>query len=155
MKARTCTTLVARARSRARTAAQELRTLELTEPAGWIHLTLAKPTARGAAEGDEAAGGGVRAYLVQLVVLTNHQNGRDTHVRQIKLYGPRKCVRARPRARAQRGAVPDALSLRAPQGPAAGGGARGADDGGVLAVRGRAVSRACNTATQLHTKGRV
>jgi hypothetical protein len=35
---------------------------------------------------------GIRAYLVQVAVLTNHQNGRDTHVRQIKIYGPRKCV---------------------------------------------------------------
>ncbi len=37
---------------------------------------------------------GIRAYLVQVAVLTNHQNGRDTHVRQIKIYGPRKCVAA-------------------------------------------------------------
>ena len=32
----------------------------------------------------------LRAFLVQLAVLSNHQNGRDTHIRQIKIYGPRQ-----------------------------------------------------------------
>jgi hypothetical protein len=75
-----------------------VRTLEMVEPAGWIHLTLGKPAA--AAEGAAGASAppsgpptGIRAYLVQLAVLTNHQNGRDTHVRQVRIYGPRKCVR--------------------------------------------------------------
>jgi hypothetical protein len=29
---------------------------------------------------------------MQLAVLSNHQNGRDTHIRQIKIYGPRQWV---------------------------------------------------------------
>lgn len=66
-----------------------MRSLELTEPAGWIHVRLKAP----AAPAD--APGGMRAYLVQLVVLSNHQNGRDTHVRQVKVFGPRKCVTRR------------------------------------------------------------
>ena len=60
-----------------------MRALELVEPAGWIHVRLRRP-----GDADDAAG--LRAYLVQLVVLTNHQNGRDTHVRQVKVFGPRK-----------------------------------------------------------------
>jgi hypothetical protein len=32
----------------------------------------------------------VRAHLVQIAVLANHQNGRDTHIRQVKIYGPAK-----------------------------------------------------------------
>ncbi len=32
----------------------------------------------------------VKAYFVQLAVLANHQQGRDTHIRQIKIYGPRQ-----------------------------------------------------------------
>ena len=75
-------------------ARQELRTLQLTEPQGWTHITLASP----------AAPGGVRAYLVQLVVLGNHQNGRDTHVRQVKIYGPRRWACDAP-ARAARGGL--------------------------------------------------
>lgn len=31
----------------------------------------------------------LKAYFVQLAVLANHQNGRDTHIRQIKIFGPR------------------------------------------------------------------
>ena len=64
-------------------AAQEVRSLDLAEPTGWIYVRLKRP-------GDGDDGGGMRAYLVQLLVQTNHQNGRDTHVRQIKVFGPRK-----------------------------------------------------------------
>lgn len=31
--------------------------------------------------------------MLQIAVLSNHLNGRDTHVRQIKVYGPRPYVR--------------------------------------------------------------
>ena len=31
----------------------------------------------------------LKAYFVQLAILTNHQNGRDTHIRQVKIFGPR------------------------------------------------------------------
>ena len=33
-----------------------------------------------------------RAHLVQLAVRASHQNGRDTHIRQVKIYGPREYV---------------------------------------------------------------
>lgn len=36
------------------------------------------------------AGEYLKAFCVQLAVLSNHQNGRDTHVRQIKIFGPRR-----------------------------------------------------------------
>ena len=32
----------------------------------------------------------LNAYFVQLAVISNHQNGRDTHIRQVKVYGPRQ-----------------------------------------------------------------
>jgi anaphase-promoting complex subunit 10 len=31
----------------------------------------------------------VKAHLIQISILSQHQNGRDTHVRQVQLYGPR------------------------------------------------------------------
>uniref|UniRef100_A0AC11DGV0 Uncharacterized protein n=1 Tax=Ovis aries TaxID=9940 RepID=A0AC11DGV0_SHEEP len=53
------------------------RQLELVEPSGWIHVPLTdnhkKPT---------------RTFMIQIAVLANHQNGRDTHMRQIKIYTP-------------------------------------------------------------------
>ena len=32
----------------------------------------------------------LKAYFVQLAVISNHQNGRDTHIRQVKVFGPRQ-----------------------------------------------------------------
>ncbi|XP_033082271.1 anaphase-promoting complex subunit 10-like, partial [Trachypithecus francoisi] len=56
---------------------QEIRQLELVEPSDWIHIPLTdnhrKPT---------------HAFMIQIVVLASHQNGRDTHMRQIKIYTP-------------------------------------------------------------------
>ncbi|KAK7801346.1 hypothetical protein U0070_005829, partial [Myodes glareolus] len=55
----------------------KLDQLELVEPSGWIHVPLTdnhkKPT---------------RTFMIQIAVLANHQNGRDTHMRQIKIYTP-------------------------------------------------------------------
>lgn len=34
----------------------------------------------------------VNTFMLQIAVLSNHLNGRDTHVRQIKVYGPRPFV---------------------------------------------------------------
>lgn len=34
----------------------------------------------------------VNTFMLQIAVLSNHLNGRDTHVRQIKVYGPRPYV---------------------------------------------------------------
>ena len=30
--------------------------------------------------------------FIQVAVLANHQNGRDTHIRQIKIYTPRRLM---------------------------------------------------------------
>ena len=32
----------------------------------------------------------LRTHFIQVAVLANHQNGRDTHIRQIKIYTPRR-----------------------------------------------------------------
>jgi anaphase-promoting complex subunit 10 len=58
-----------------------LRTDEVQEPQGWIVIPLGK--------------GSVSGYpgrILQIGILANHQNGRDTHVRQIKVFGPREDV---------------------------------------------------------------
>ncbi|CAK8989456.1 unnamed protein product [Durusdinium trenchii] len=78
---------------------QEVQLLELKEPDGWINVPLAKPRIRevelpsSCTLRDPEMGGAVdfvRTHLIQLAILTNHQNGRDTHIRQIKVHGPRR-----------------------------------------------------------------
>jgi anaphase-promoting complex subunit 10 len=36
----------------------------------------------------------VRAHLIRISIISMHQNGRDTHVRQVQLYGPRTSAAA-------------------------------------------------------------
>ena len=59
---------------------REVRCVELKNPNGWVRVRLRGP--------DDASY--LRAYFVQIAILANHQNGRDTHVRQIKIFGPRR-----------------------------------------------------------------
>eukprot|EP00727_Mastigamoeba_balamuthi_P009349 m51a1_g5036 hypothetical protein (350) ;mRNA; r:376833-378682 len=61
---------------RAATAADnmsEVQQRELVEPSGWVTWRL----------------GGLRAYALEIAVLANHQNGKDTHVRLVSVRGPR------------------------------------------------------------------
>ena len=53
--------------------------MQFAQPKGWIDVGL------------EHVGGGedgktLRAFLVQVRVMENHQNGKDTHVRGLKIY---------------------------------------------------------------------
>lgn len=55
---------------------QEVEQLELNEPTGWVIINLKENK------------GQHRAFLIQIAILSNHQNGRDTHIRQIKIHSP-------------------------------------------------------------------
>jgi len=79
---------------------QEVQVVDLKEPDGWITIRLAKPRSddrpeahRGSCMARDPECGGavdfVRTHFVQLAVLSNHQNGRDTHIRRVQVYGPR------------------------------------------------------------------
>ena len=50
-----------------------VRTEEVVEPQGWVVVPLGRVTGR----------------ILQVLVLANHQNGRDTHVRGVRVFGPR------------------------------------------------------------------
>eukprot|EP00811_Abedinium_folium_P007738 NODE_17140_length_959_cov_8.812500.p1 GENE.NODE_17140_length_959_cov_8.812500~~NODE_17140_length_959_cov_8.812500.p1 ORF type:complete len:197 (-),score=35.00 NODE_17140_length_959_cov_8.812500:243-833(-) len=81
---------------------QEVQVVDLKEPDGWVLIRLAQP--RGQTRGqspppplesvhlrDADCGGAVdflRTHFIQVAVLSNHQNGRDTHIRQIQVCGP-------------------------------------------------------------------
>jgi Anaphase-promoting complex (APC), subunit 10 len=51
--------------------------LELDEPSGWINTEL---------QHNEQT---MKTFMIQIAVLGNHQNGRDTHLRQIKIFAPK------------------------------------------------------------------
>ena len=62
---------------------REIRCVSVEHPNGWVRIKLSR-------ESPVTASPYLRAYFVQIAILANHQNGRDTHVRQIKLFGPRR-----------------------------------------------------------------
>ena len=76
---------------------QEVQVVDLREPQGWVRVPLAMPPAHrrlvdSDAIRDKSFGGAVefvRVWCLQVAVICNHQNGRDTHIRQVKLFGPR------------------------------------------------------------------
>lgn len=65
----------------------ETKSVDLTEPIGWVVIPLHDPNG----ENDyNDSGDFLRAHFLQIKILSMHQNGRDTHIRQIKILGPRK-----------------------------------------------------------------
>lgn len=56
---------------------QEVELIDLSEPSGWVSISLK--------DSNDAP---IRAFLIQIAVISNHQNGRDTHIRQIKVHSP-------------------------------------------------------------------
>lgn len=56
---------------------QEIEVIEMDKPTGWVVISLK--------DGNDKP---IRAYHIQIAVMGNHQNGRDTHLRQVKIYSP-------------------------------------------------------------------
>lgn len=56
---------------------QELQNQELFEPTGWTAIHVENGKSRP-----------VRIYMLQIAIVANHQNGRDTHLRQIRIHAP-------------------------------------------------------------------
>ncbi|KAL7044289.1 hypothetical protein ACKWTF_001867 [Chironomus riparius] len=55
----------------------EIEVVTLCEPSGWTVIPI--KTIR-----DKP----VRTFMLQIAIISNHQNGRDTHMRQIKIHSP-------------------------------------------------------------------
>lgn len=51
--------------------------VELNEPCGWVVIPLRDMNDKP-----------VRTFMIQIAILSNHQNGRDTHMRHIKIHSP-------------------------------------------------------------------
>jgi anaphase-promoting complex subunit 10 len=56
---------------------QEIEVVDLKEPVGWVKIPL-----------KDMHDHPIRTFMIQVAVISNHQNGRDTHMRQIKVHSP-------------------------------------------------------------------
>ena len=56
---------------------QEVEVMDLNEPSGWVVIPIKDINERP-----------IRTFMLQIAVISNHQNGRDTHMRQIKVHSP-------------------------------------------------------------------
>ncbi|KAF9922111.1 Anaphase-promoting complex subunit 10 [Linnemannia zychae] len=61
----------------------ELYTMDVDDTTGWVNINLAEINASGRPP---------RVFILQLAVLSNHHGGRDTHIRQIKLFSTRESL---------------------------------------------------------------
>lgn len=66
----------------------DITTIELNDPKGWVIIDLTDST-QGNSSVDSSALP-LRTHLLQVRIQSMHQNGRDTHIRQIKVLGPRE-----------------------------------------------------------------
>jgi len=62
---------------------QEVRAVTLDRPDGWITFDVSSEP------GDDGEGfKPIHAYILQVIILANHMNGKDTHVRGMRILGP-------------------------------------------------------------------
>lgn len=57
----------------------EVMTLELDRPTGWNHAVFTD------IQGNKE---GLKTFLIRILVVSNHQHGKDTHLRSVKVYSP-------------------------------------------------------------------
>mmetsp|Transcript_32288 Transcript_32288/g.44121 ORF Transcript_32288/g.44121 Transcript_32288/m.44121 type:complete len:195 (+) Transcript_32288:34-618(+) len=69
----------------------DIKSVELNEPSGWVVIPLRDPSLSDDAPAE--VGDSLRTHVLQVKILSMHQNGRDTHIRQIKILGPRESPR--------------------------------------------------------------
>ncbi|KAF8510940.1 anaphase-promoting complex, subunit 10/DOC domain-containing protein, partial [Hysterangium stoloniferum] len=62
---------------------QDVRLVTFDKPNGWLLFDVYMEPAE---EGDGYKP--LHAYVLQVVVVSNHMNGKDTHVRGLKIFGP-------------------------------------------------------------------
>ncbi|KDO28774.1 hypothetical protein SPRG_05703 [Saprolegnia parasitica CBS 223.65] len=64
----------------------DIKTQTIVEPSGWTVIPLQQALL---ALGQPSREKPLRTFFLQIAVLGMHQNGRDTHIRQVKIYAPR------------------------------------------------------------------
>ncbi|CED84300.1 Anaphase-promoting complex (APC), subunit 10 [Phaffia rhodozyma] len=66
----------------------DIRIVEFQKPDGWMTLDLRDAVLEDAEGNETDPGEPIEAFLIQVVILGNHLNGKDTHVRGVKVWGP-------------------------------------------------------------------
>ncbi|GAB9462801.1 hypothetical protein Gpo141_00000284 [Globisporangium polare] len=61
---------------------KEIHAQSIAEPNGWVTIPLS------VSNGEEETP--LRTFFLQVAIIAMHQNGRDTHIRQVKIYAPRE-----------------------------------------------------------------
>ncbi|KAJ1611482.1 putative anaphase promoting complex subunit 10 [Cryptosporidium canis] len=78
---------------------EEIKEMQLTEPDGWVRIPLSpreiadnffKDTMPMQIKTLCDSQNYISAFCIQVAIIANHQTGRDTHVRQIRVWGPRE-----------------------------------------------------------------
>jgi len=63
---------------------KEVKEIEFDEPVGWFTFRLEDKNSQ-----DEVIKPYIKTMYVQICVLQNQHSGRDTHIRQVKIFAPR------------------------------------------------------------------
>ncbi|ORY24771.1 anaphase-promoting complex, subunit 10-domain-containing protein [Naematelia encephala] len=64
---------------------QEVRFVEFSKPDGWMHIPLRPMDTT--EEGGMMEGPPIPAHHLRILILANHLNGKDTHVRGLRIFG--------------------------------------------------------------------
>ncbi len=62
----------------------DITTIEINDPKGWVTINLSDNYAS-----NDNSQTSLKSSMLQIRILSMHQNGRDTHIRQLKVLGPR------------------------------------------------------------------
>ena len=69
----------------------EVKIIDLQQPRGWQTVNVGdfgRKYKNSALENSIDGSGVIKAFLVQISVLANHQNGKDTHLRGVRIFAP-------------------------------------------------------------------
>ena len=58
--------------------------VEVSEPAGWLHINLETHSLNNDVDC-------LKCHILTISVTKMHQNGRDAHIRQVKVHSPSRC----------------------------------------------------------------
>lgn len=63
----------------------EIKSIEFEDPVGWFQIKLEEKNSKG-----EVIKPYIKTMAIQIVILQNIHNGRDTHIRNVKIFSPRE-----------------------------------------------------------------